>query len=74
MTINDIKALIVADASWAIELKKTTGELKGAMHSARAFLSINIYNNEIHEESYNLKNAVLFAHECITTTSIIAER
>ena len=35
MTIDDIKALIAADESRTLELKKTTGELKDGMHSAR---------------------------------------
>lgn len=34
MTIDDIKALIAADESRTLELKKTTGELKDGMHSA----------------------------------------
>lgn len=34
MTIDDIKALIAADESRALELKKTTGVLKDGMHSA----------------------------------------
>lgn len=37
MTIDDIKALIAADESRTLELKKTTGELKDGMHSACAF-------------------------------------
>ena len=39
MTIDNIKALIVADESRTLELKKTTGELKDGMHSACAFLN-----------------------------------
>ena len=39
MTIDDIKALIAADESKTLELKKTTGELKDGMHSACAFLN-----------------------------------
>ena len=39
MTIDDIKALIAADESRILELKKTTGELKDGMHSACAFLN-----------------------------------
>ena len=39
MTIDDIKALIAADESQTLELKKTTGELKDGMHSACAFLN-----------------------------------
>lgn len=39
MTIDDIKALIAADESRTLELKKTTGELKDGMHSACAFLN-----------------------------------
>ena len=39
MTINDIKALIAADESRTLELKKSTGELKDGMHSACAFLN-----------------------------------
>lgn len=39
MTIDDIKALIVADESRTLEVKKTTGELKDGMHPACAFLN-----------------------------------
>lgn len=39
MTIDDIKALIAADESRTLELKKTTGELKDGMHSACVFLN-----------------------------------
>ena len=39
MTIEDIKKLIVGDETRQVELKKTTGELKDAMHSACAFLN-----------------------------------
>ena len=39
MTIDDIKALIAADESRTLELKKSTGELKDGMHSACAFLN-----------------------------------
>lgn len=39
MTIDDITALIAADESRTLELKKTTGELKDGMHSACAFLN-----------------------------------
>lgn len=39
MTVDDIKALIAADESRTLELKKTTGELKDGMHSACAFLN-----------------------------------
>lgn len=39
MTIDDIKALIAADESRTLELKKTTGELKDGMHSACALLN-----------------------------------
>ena len=39
MTIDEIKALIAADESRTLELKKTTGELKDGMHSACAFLN-----------------------------------
>ena len=39
MTIDDIRALIAADESRTLELKKTTGELKDGMHSACAFLN-----------------------------------
>ena len=39
MTIDDIKALIAADESRTLELKKTTGDLKDGMHSACAFLN-----------------------------------
>lgn len=39
MTIDDIKKLIASDESRTLELKKTTGELKTAMHSACAFLN-----------------------------------
>ena len=37
MTIDDIKALIAADESQTMELKKSTGELKDGMHAACAF-------------------------------------
>lgn len=39
MTIDDIKALIAADESRTLEMKKTTVELKDGMHSACAFLN-----------------------------------
>lgn len=39
MTIDDIRTLIAADESRTLELKKSTGELKGGMHSACAFLN-----------------------------------
>lgn len=39
MTIDDITAMIAADESRTLELKKTTGELKDGMHSACAFLN-----------------------------------
>ena len=39
MTINDIKKLISDGESRTLELKKTTGELKDAMHTACAFLN-----------------------------------
>lgn len=39
MTIEDIKKLISNDETRQVELKKTTGELKDAMHSACAFLN-----------------------------------
>ena len=39
MTIEDIKKLIAGDENRTLELKKTTGELKDAMHSACAFLN-----------------------------------
>ncbi len=39
ITIDDIKALIAADESRTLELKKTTGELKDGMHAACAFLN-----------------------------------
>ena len=39
MTIDDIIHLIKADESRTLELKKSTGELKEAMHSACAFLN-----------------------------------
>lgn len=32
MTTNDIKILIASNESRTLELKKTTGELKGGMH------------------------------------------
>lgn len=37
MTIDDIKALIAADESRTLELKKSTGELKDGMHSTCVF-------------------------------------
>ena len=39
MTINDIKSLISDGETRTLELKKTTGELKDAMHTACAFLN-----------------------------------
>lgn len=39
MTIEDVKQLIVGDEHRALELKKTTGELKDGMQSACAFLN-----------------------------------
>lgn len=39
MTINEIKNLISNNESRTLELKKSTGELKDAMHSACAFLN-----------------------------------
>lgn len=39
MTIEDIKRIIQGDETRTLELKKTTGELKAAMHSACAFLN-----------------------------------
>ena len=39
MTIEDIKQLIANDEHRALELKKTTGELKDGMQSACAFLN-----------------------------------
>ncbi|MDE7420954.1 MAG: ATP-binding protein [Muribaculaceae bacterium] len=39
MTIDDMKALIEADKSRTLELKKSTGELKDGMHAACAFLN-----------------------------------
>lgn len=39
MTIEDIRKLISGDETRQVELKKTTGELKDAMHSACAFLN-----------------------------------
>ena len=48
MTIEDVKQLIAGDEHRALELKKTTGELKDGMHSACAFLNTeggNIYTH-----------------------------
>ncbi len=39
MTIDDIRKLVSGDETRQVELKKTTGELKDAMHSACAFLN-----------------------------------
>ena len=39
MTIDDIKTLIKSGETRTLELKKTTGELKDAMHTACAFLN-----------------------------------
>ena len=39
MTIDDIRALIAADESRTLELKKSAGELKDGMHAACAFLN-----------------------------------
>ena len=47
MTIDDIKALIAADESRTLELKKTTSELKDGMHSASAFLNIDSHNKSL---------------------------
>lgn len=44
MTIDDIKALIEADESRTLELKKSTGELKDGMHAACALLNIARYD------------------------------
>ena len=41
MTIDNIKALIAADESRTLELKKTTGELKDGMHSSCAYRRYN---------------------------------
>ena len=41
MTIDDIEALIAADESRTLELKKTTGELKDRMHSTCVLLNTN---------------------------------
>ena len=38
MTIENIQRLIAGDETRTLELKKTTGELKDAMHSACAML------------------------------------
>ena len=39
MTIEEIRALVAADESRTLELKKWTGELKEGMHAACAFLN-----------------------------------
>jgi len=39
MTIKDIEKLVASDESRTLELKKTTGKLKDAMHTACAFLN-----------------------------------
>lgn len=39
MTIEDIQAMIAHDEHLYLELKKSTGELKDAMHTACAFLN-----------------------------------
>ena len=39
MTIEKLKSLISNNESRTLELKKSTGELKDAMHSACAFLN-----------------------------------
>ena len=39
MTIDDIKEIIANDEHRTLELKKSTGELKEAMHTACAFLN-----------------------------------
>ena len=39
MTIEDIRALVAANESLTLELKKSTGELKDGMHAAWAFLN-----------------------------------
>lgn len=47
MTIYDIKALIAADESRTLELKKTTGELKDGMHSVYAFFNLDNHHTFI---------------------------
>ena len=39
MTFEDIRALVAADESRTLELKKSTGEVKDGMHSACASLN-----------------------------------
>jgi len=39
MTIQELKSIIAGDETKTLELKKTTGELKDAMHAACAFLN-----------------------------------
>ena len=39
MTYEDIKRIVAGDESRTVELKKTTGELKDAMHTACAMLN-----------------------------------
>ena len=48
MTIDDIRKLVSNDETRQVELKKSTGELKDAMHSACAFLSVLTYIKEPH--------------------------
>ena len=48
MTINDIHKLIAKDETRQVELKKSTGELKDAMHSACEFLSVFLNIKESH--------------------------
>lgn len=43
MTIEDIRALVAADESRTLELKKSTGELKDGMHEACALLMVNMF-------------------------------
>lgn len=42
MTIKDIEKLVASDESRTLELKKTTGELKYAMHTACVIYSSTI--------------------------------
>lgn len=39
MTINEIQQLIIKEETRTLEMKKSTGELKEAMHTACAFLN-----------------------------------
>lgn len=65
MTIDDIKALIAADESRTLELKKTTSELKDGMHSACAFFNT--------DGSWPIFDAAFKSLKTLTTSSTYAQ-